>query len=48
MSRKGIEDFTGEQICEHLKENKVIERIELEGNKLGCKSAKALAGLLKV
>ena len=46
MSRKGISDDEGAEIIRSLERNQVLERFELDGNQLGCKSAQALGNLI--
>lgn len=38
LARKGIEDAEGVELAKMLIENKVLRKLELEGNKLGPKS----------
>jgi len=40
MSRKGLSDDDGEEIGKMLMENKRLERVDLEGNLLGPKTAR--------
>lgn len=55
MSRKGLTDAEGKEICEKLEKNQTLERLEMEGkrifdlgNKLGPTTLRALAKLLRV
>ena len=47
MSRKKIGDAEGVEIAHNLKKNFVLERLELEGNFLGPRTANAIAELLE-
>lgn len=46
MSRKKISDADGVEIANNLKKNFVLERLELEGNFLGPRTAHTLAELV--
>lgn len=45
MSRKKIGDAEGVEIAHNLRKNNVLERLELEGNLLGPRTAAAIADL---
>lgn len=47
MSRKRIGDAEGVEIAHNLKKNYVLERLELEGNFLGPRTAHSIAELLE-
>lgn len=46
LSRKKISDDDGVDICECLMDNMCLEKLELEGNNLGPKTAEAIAKLI--
>lgn len=48
MNRKSIEDEVGVDLARMLMLNKHIRKIELEGNKLGPKTARAMGDVLRV
>ena len=45
--RKGIQDPEGVKLAEMLIENKILRKLELEGNLLGPNSARAFGEALK-
>lgn len=46
LDRKGIDDTEGQVLIESLVNDKKIEKLSLEGNKLGIKSTKELTNML--
>ena len=46
MTRKNIKDIEGNEIMKFLIENKNLQKLELEGNMLGVKTAKQLGTVL--
>jgi hypothetical protein len=47
LARKGIEDAEGVELAKMLIQNKVLRKLELEGNKLGPKTIQALGFALE-
>lgn len=45
--RKNVKENEGTEIAKNLKENIMLEKLELEGNLIGCKTAFEMGELLK-
>jgi hypothetical protein len=48
LSRAGIKDEDGVEVAKILYNNKVLRKLELEGNNLGPKSAKEFGKALRI